>query len=322
MSEITCHPRSRFLLVRPDRIGDLILTLPAISALREKYPQSLIAVLASSYAAPLLQNHPAVDLVLENDETQVSFWNLVKKIEAMQFDVSIHFFSEKRSSLAAALAKVPVRVGPFSRWPSIFFTQRIFQNRSSVQKHEAEYNLDLAGSCGAEIKPYPPKIYLTGPEKQKGREMVTSLLKNSESKPILIHPGSKGSAQSWPLDSFLELAKKCAEDSQEVLVTCGEGEEMILNRVREMSHPHIHLIPRSLSLREFASVLAQGKIMISNSTGPLHMAVALGLQTLSFYPQWPAVTSSKRWGPYPPSGMHRVLSPAKERDPLSSITVE
>jgi ADP-heptose:LPS heptosyltransferase len=112
-------------------------------------------------------------------------------------------------------------------------------------------------------------------------------------------------------------------DSDPVLFTAGRGEEQILRKVKEKSHPNIHAVPAgSLTLRELASLIFQSKVVVSNSTGPLHMAVALGVPTVSFYPQVPRVTSAKRWGPFGNQEINRVLSPSNPDSPMSSILVE
>ncbi len=316
---------SKFLLVRNDKIGDLILTTPAIQALRENVPKAFIGILASSYAAPLLENNPAIDQIFKVEETHSlnSFWKLVQTIKEHQFDTSIHFYIDTKTVLAATLAGIPMRIGPFSKAASLLLNQRIVQNRSLAEMHEADYNLDLLRGLGLTPPKLPPKIYLTEEEKKWGEDFVKSMLKEPQKKPILIHPGSKGSAQSWPLEYFLELSQRIAKEKQEVIFTGGEGEKNLLDKARELKNPLIHIIPASsISLRQLAAVISSVKLVISNSTGPLHMAVALNTPTLSFYPQLPIVTSSKRWGPYSQESFHKVLTPQDPNSPMSSISVE
>ena len=121
----------------------------------------------------------------------------------------------------------------------------------------------------------------------------------------------------------MALAQRMAQAGEEVIFTGGEGEESLLEKVQKMGRKNIHILPAGgLTLREFAAVISQAKVMVSNSTGPLHMAVALGVPTLSFYPNAPIQTSPKRWGPWGDSKTNGVLTP-KERDgPMSSISVD
>ena len=312
-------PEPRFLLVRPDKIGDVILTTPALLSLKKKFPRSFIGFLCRSYTALLLENNPSVDQVLLIDSPP-SLGRQVKRIKDMKFDVAIHFYLDLRSVMITALAGVPVRIGPLSKFPAFLLNRRVVQNRSKVEKHEALYNLDLVKECGATERPESPGIYLTESEKKRGKELLAGLCGNAGIKPVLIHPGSAGSVKNWPLDSFLRLGEKLSE-SHFVLFTAGKGEESILQRVGK-NLKNVGVVPAgSLSLRELAEAISQSKLMVSNSTGPLHMAAALGVPTVSFYPQLPLVTSAKRWGPYGPPSLHRVLSPLDPRSPMSSISV-
>lgn len=324
MTGFNFSSNSRFLLVRPDKIGDVLLTTPALTSLRKKYPESFIAFLCRSYTAPLLENNPAINRILKIDDAP--YFAIVKKINQMGFDAAIHFYVESRSTLATCLANIPLRIGPFSKFASLLLNKRIVQNRSRVEKHEAEYNLELVKVCGADGLATSPVIFLTDPEKKRGKEIMASLKVDPNRSPVVIHPGSAGSVQNWPLEHFLNLGKKMAERNCAVVFNAGKGEETILERVKDFfrsDFAHIHFIPPgSLSLRELAGVISNARLTISNSTGPLHIAVALNIPTLSFYPRQPLVTSAKRWGPFGNPHLHKVLSPEKENASLSFITVE
>lgn len=319
-----CPPHARFLLIRTDKIGDLILTTPAIQVLKARYPNSFIAFLCSSYAAGVLENNPYIDLIIR-DEKNLSFFKMVSKIKKLKFDVAVHFYMDWKSSWITTLAKIPLRIGPRSKPASILLNLPIKQKRSSVEKHEAEYNLDLVKFFDAEDSTPPsiPQIFLQESESANGKKNLAKILKKDQNKKtIFIHPGSKGSAQNWPLTSFLGLAKMIADQGLNVILTGGKDEEEILKTVEKFSHPHLYRSPSNLLLRELAAIIQQGQLMISNSTGPLHMASALGVQTLSFYPRIPITTSSKRWGPYPPSSRHTILTPKIQSDSLSTISVK
>lgn len=324
MTEIKITSNTRFLLVRPDKIGDVLLTTPAVTSLRKKFPESFIGFLCRSYTAPLLENNPAISTIIKEDE--YSFLNLVKKLKSLKFDVAIHFYVETKSVLATTLAGIPYRVGPFSKLSSLLLNHKISQHRSRSEKHEAQYNLDLVHHCGADGLPSSPVLFLTDDEKKKGKEIIASVQVNPEKPPIIIHPGSAGSVQNWPLEHFLKLAQQLVEEFGDVIFTGGKGEETILERAKNLTqppHPYIHILPAGkLTLRELASVISNSKLMISNSTGPLHIATALDIPTLSFYPRIPKVTSARRWRPFEKPHLHRVLSPQNDLDPMSSISVE
>lgn len=313
-------PRSRILLVRPDKIGDLILTIPALLSLREAYPEAHIAFLCRAYAAPILQNNPALNSILTVDRP---FGELVGMLKGERFDAAVHFYAEAKSIFATFRASIPVRVGPMSKISSLLLTHRISQNRSRVEMHEAEYNLQLAGLLGANIQKKNPVIFLTEEEKRKGKELLSTVFGKSDPTTVLMHPGSAGSAKNWPLDSYMELAQRIAGELGEVLITTGPGEESIAETAKALKNPGIRVYSgRKDDLRSLAALISASKLAVSNSTGPLHMAAALGIPTCSFYPRTPIVTSAKRWGPYGDPALHQVLVPADDSAPMASIRVE
>ena len=316
MRNLNFAENSRFLLVRPDKIGDLVLALPALAALRQRYPQSFIGFLCSSYAASVLENNPDVNAIFLSDDP-----NLAQKIKQEKFDAAIHFYVENKTVYLTWKAAIPVRVGPFSKIASLLLTHRVRQNRSKVEKHEAVYNWDLVRSCGAQKEPVAPKIYLTEQEIAKAKELRQTL--NLGDHPIFIHPGSAGSALRWPVHHFIELGRQLAMLGQTVVFTAGKEESAILDKVRAIRNPNVRIIPAgSLTLREFISVISVGKLFISNSTGPLHMASALSVPTLAFYPNLPIQTSAKRWSPFGRPQVNRVLSPELIAMSMESISVE
>ena len=319
---IRLGPKPRLLLVRPDKIGDVVLTTPAVAAVRERFPEAFVAFLCRSYAAPVLERNPGVDEILRCDEDG-SAWALSRRLRKLRFDASLHFYLDGRCEAAAFLARIPARIGPFSKASALFLNRRVRQDRSEVAKHEAEYNLDLVRQIGADGSPRAPRVFLSATELERGREIVRLLTGRPDARPVVIHPGSAGSVQNWPLAGFLELGKRVADAKVPVIFTAGRGEEAIAERARRIAGPELFVAPAGgLSLRELAAVLAQARLVVSNSTGPLHIASALGARTLSFYPHRPKVTSAKRWGPFGDPSRNRILSPPGEDDPMSSISVQ
>lgn len=312
-------PQTRILLVRTDNVGDVLLTTPALNALRAKYPKAFIGYLCRWYTAPLLQNNPAINQVLMVDDAFP--FGPIGKIKDLKFDVSIHFYLDPRSTVMTAMAKIPRRIGPRSKIWAGLLTDPIEQNRSDVQKHEAEYNLDLAEYCGATPLKLPPSIFLTPIERREGGQILSRACGVPDAKPVVIHPGTGGHVETWPVGHFVELAEKIANRGDHVLFTAGLGESKIIEQVMKLKHRNVHSIPAaSLSLRQLACVIAASRMFIGNSSGPLHIASAVGVPTISFFPKSPLVTSARRWGPYGNMKQNRIISPTREDQPLSSVT--
>ncbi len=287
---------NKILIVRTDRIGDVLLTTPVSTALREAFPQAKISWLVRPYTAPLLEHNPDVDQILVDRGGSTSA--LAALIKKEGFDTAIVAYPRWRTAWALWRAGVPVRIGPASKPYSALFTQRAWQHRSEGKKHEADYNLELLDALGVPFKRYPTRFILTEEEQQTARKTLESHRLHF-SKPIaILHPGSGGSSARWPLTHFMELGDKLQMAGWDVVVTGGPGENYQAVMIDQMHRIPVFIAAGSVSARELAALFSCVDLVVSNSTGPLHLAVALGVPTVSVYSPIPACHPT-RWGPYP-----------------------
>jgi len=299
------HPK-KILVIRNDKIGDFMLAWPSFALLKAQYPQAEITTLVPHYTAPLAEQCEWIDKILI-DEKKSGFLsdviNLSKNIRQKNYDLSISLFSESRTSLSLWLAGVKLRIGPATKIAQIFLNRRLRQKRSRSAKPEYEYNLDL-------IKYYirlnndtpietPPPPYL----KFKNIE-ITSLRDELEKshhisnarKIVIIHPGTGGSAINLSIEQYAELIKQLSALSKLFfIITAGPGE---LARASELSGkiPAIsHAIYESKEgIINFSKLINTADLYISGSTGPLHIAGALDVPTVAFYPSKKSA-SPVRW---------------------------
>jgi heptosyltransferase-2 len=289
-------PLNKILIVRTDRIGDVLLTTPISTALRQAFPQAKISWLVRPYAAPLLEHNPDVDQVL-TDKGQ-STEDLTAMIRSEQFDAAIVALPRWRITWALWRAGVPIRIGPASKLYSILFTHRLYQHRSEGKKHEADYNLELLAPLGVTFNRFPTRLVLTESERQTARKVLASH-RISFSKPVVIlHPGSGGSSARWPLAHFMALGDQLQLAGCDVVVTGGPGEDYQYIMIDSMHRIPVFIAAGSVSLRELAAIYSCADLVVTNSTGPLHVAVALGIPTVSVFSPIPTCHPT-RWGPYP-----------------------
>jgi ADP-heptose:LPS heptosyltransferase len=150
---------NKILIVRTDRMGDVLLTTPVSSALRQAYPEAKLSWLVRAYAAPLLEHNPDVDHILVDDEGSVGA--LAARIKREGFDAAIVAYPRWRIIWALWRAGVPVRIGPASKPYSLLLTERVWQHRSEGKKHEADYNLELLKPLGVTAQRFPTRFVLT-----------------------------------------------------------------------------------------------------------------------------------------------------------------
>ena len=130
--------RKRFLLIRTDRVGDTILTFPAVTALRDHYPEAFISFLAQPYTVPLFEQYTGIDLLLSYEpEGRHRGWKGVLKLShqlrELNFDAAILFYPRPELAFALLKAKIPLRIGTGYRWYSFLLNKRIYEHRKDCQ---------------------------------------------------------------------------------------------------------------------------------------------------------------------------------------------
>jgi ADP-heptose:LPS heptosyltransferase len=288
----------RFLIVRTDRLGDVLLTTPVSTALRRQFPEAKISWLVRPYTAPVLENNPDVDEILVDQGRSVE--ELTKILKAGEFSAAIVAYPRWRTVWAAWRAGIPQRVGPANKWYAVFLNQRIHQHRSRGERHEADYNLELLRPLGVPEKRYPTRMVLRPEEREAAHRLLEGHRLNFSKPIVALHPGSGGSAARWPLSSFMKLGDRLQQSGIQVVVTAGPGETYQNVMIDQMQRLPVMIPAGSVSLRELAAIFSCVNLVVSNSTGPLHLAVALGGRTVSIYSPLQAC-HPRRWGPFPAS---------------------
>ena len=283
----------RILLIRTDRIGDTVLTLPTATALKAAFPEVQISFLARNYTEPLVRLYQDVDEVLVYEpEGRHRGWSghrvLAQELREGGFDAALLFLPRPELALALRWAGIPVRIGSGFRWYSFLLTHTIKEHRKTCKKHEADYNHSLLRPLLGESLP---------PVKFAFRPFRAS----SDSEPIyaIIHPGSGQSAPNLSVEQYRVLIEVLLAQTPWNIRLTGSAEEIGLcqqltsgfpeNRVQNLAGQH--------NLSSLFESIAGSQLLITSSTGPLHLANAINTPTLSFFcPARPH--TPKRWGPY------------------------
>ncbi len=284
----------RILVVRNDRLGDAVLTLPVIPFLRNKFPDSDFIFWASPMVAPIIRCVEGVVGVVESAD-DVASSDVLEELKNLNIRTAYCFRPTRSNAMMLLKAGITRRIGTARRWYSFLFNDRVNLKRQGSNLHEAELNLMLAGEKDITKTHAFPKITLP----QKFLDTARGLLsaKNIDtSKPyVIIHPGSGGSARDWHPDYFRQLSNSLySEAGLQVIVTGGANEREITAQVAGDRHINI---AGETDLLALAAVIRGAALLVSNSTGPLHLAVALGTKVVGLYPPVKDCLP-ERWGPY------------------------
>lgn len=311
------EPR-RILVVRTDRLGDVILTLPMLAVLRDRYPDAWLGMLLSRYTGEIVRNHPFVNAFIWHDDAGKprATSELITAIREQRFDTVFLVHPTPRLAWIMARAGIPRRIGTGYRYYAMLMTHRVFEHRKDAKHHELEYNLRLLGALDPSIRTEGVKPDFGLRVQPEAAARIASLLHDhhvgERERLAVIHPGSGGSARDWPLAYFGALAARLAQDPDvRLLVTGGPGEADAVHAVAREAGPRAIPCAGLLSLPELAALYARAAVVVANSTGPLHLAAALGTPVVGIYPQLTPM-SPARWGPY--TEKKRVLVPDAPAD--------
>jgi len=290
------------LLVRTDRLGDVILSTPVATTIKKHFPGCRVSFLARIETRPILESHPHVDEIITADDPQFAgvfgFFRLVGILRKKSFDAAILLHPSFALACLVFLARIPQRIGTGYRFYSPLFTHRVFDHRKTAQFHEAEYNLRLLKGIGIENAHVEFHYFLSEHDRQRSQTKLAELGIEAADRPIILHVGSGGSARDWPLANFATLADALnSEEHRQVVLTGGAGEtDLVADVINKTRTKPLNLAGR-LTLKDLLVLLERAAIFVSNSTGPLHLAVMVGTPVVAFYPPI-RVCRPERWGPY------------------------
>lgn len=290
------------LIVRTDRIGDVVLSLPLAGLVKKHFPECKVTFLVREYTKTLVEEHPYIDevIILKEENGKVFISENINKLKKKHFDVSIVVYPTFTISLILFFAKIKKRIGSGYRWYSFLFNKRVYEHRKYAEKHELEYNVNLLKEIDIKEEVLPGTVNFDIRINNNNQEKIKSVLRsekiNDDDKLVIIHPGSGGSSVDLPIEKMIALTKMLSDvDDLKIIITGDSSEKELCDKfiVKET----VTNLAGKLNLSELKALLNRADIFISNSTGPIHIAAALGKFTVGFYPKILAC-SPKRWGPF------------------------
>lgn len=291
----------RFLVSRTDKLGDVILSLPVVNALRRKFPDSRIFFLARNYTREILECCPHIDKIITiDDQTGIRkpLRSLALEMKQHRLEYAVILYPGLYTAVAALLANIPERIGSGFRWYSFLFTKRVYEHRKTCQKHEAEYNLGLLHSFNVNYNDISFDIDVPGKESETVAGILNDNGISGADTLIIIHPGSRGSSLDWNPDNIPPLIELIqAKTGAKIVLTGTQAEKEVLNNIVGQCRQKPVIFEKQLTLKELAALLKRADLFIANSTGPLHLANALGTEVIGIYPDIIPL-NSVRWGPY------------------------
>lgn len=281
----------RILIRATNWVGDAIMTLPALGAVRANFPGAHITVLAKPWVAPLFEHHPAVDRVLVFDKGNgfrsgfAETLKMSRVIRKERFDLAILFQNAFEAALLAFLGRVRLRVGYKTDGRGFMLTHGVSRTEDVLRIHQVGYYCAILRAMGWPAEERDPALHL-GPEI---RDQAAGVLKSHGIDLgdfiVGLSPGAVfGNAKRWPPGRFAEIGDRAVEKWGAKIVVFGSGgERPICDGVcGDMTHHALNLCGKT-TLKAVMGVMERCGIFVTNDSGLMHMASALGLPTVAVF---------------------------------------
>ncbi len=314
----TSKPRAttRILVIRPDHLGDLLFTTPALARLRQRHPKAHITAMIGPWARPILAHNPDIDALWVcpfpgfTRQPKGAIWKpyttllrYAALLRASHFDEAIilrpdHWWG----ALLAARAGIPTRRGYDIPETRPFLTQT---SPLPPHAHEVARNLHLVDPDPHPIDPatHPLRFAPTALDEYRAEELLRSISKET-SRLVAIHPGTGAPVKAWRACAWARVGDAlAARHKVHILITGSRGESTLAQAVKEaMSHPAVVLAGQT-TIGQLGALLKRCDLVLGPDSGPLHLAVAMGTPTIHLF----GPADPRRFGPWGDARKHRVL---------------
>ncbi|MCX5687882.1 MAG: glycosyltransferase family 9 protein [Candidatus Omnitrophica bacterium] len=293
----------RILITRTDRIGDVILSLPAIKAVRKAFPNDYIAIMVQPRIEDILKGNPDIDEVIVYDKNKkhkgiLKNLSFIKWLRAKKFNMVLNLHSTKRMNLLCFLAGISVRIGYARGKADFLLTDKIKYIKKLGEKHEAEYSLDILRYLGISPEFSNPFIYVQSEDEKKVDDILGDLGINNGEKFVILHPGASCKSKMWPFENFAKIGDMIIENLKiKAMINLAPDQAKLGEKVRAMMKNKPVFFYEPTTLGELAALFKKASLVISNDSGPAHVAAGIGTPVISIFGRNQKGLSPVRWKP-------------------------
>lgn len=293
----------RILLVRTDRLGETLLNVPLAAALKNAYPGAHLTWLVHPGLVELLQDAPGVDRVIGDSQALAPEWRralqLGRRLRPGHFDLALISNATKTLHAASWLARIPVRVGYDRKWGCLL-THRLEDRRRLGECHEVEYNMRLLAALG--LTP-PAPVVLRLPITTHGESGCLQLFERwhvgIHDQVVAVHPWTANPRKQWPLERMRRVLEGMSGRPGVRVIVVGGMEEMrqvpaLMQGLREDVVNAVGRLPLPL----LAACLSKARVVLTNDSGPMHLAAAVGAPVVALFGTGDPGSTPQRWGPW------------------------
>ena len=283
----------RILVRSTNWVGDAVMTIPALEALRAQFPRAEIVLLSKPWVSELFWHHPAVNRQIiykpgSEHQGPRGFLKLVQEIKAEKFDAAVLFQNAFQAAWMAWLARIPLRIGYARDHRGFLLNDAIEPPVPAAYGHQAHYYLQLLFRSGLIPKPEPVaeiRIRLAEEEKAWALRKLDTLGLGGQRFIVGIAPGAAfGPAKRWLPERFAGLADRLIGAlNADVLIFGSAAERPLADEIAGAMKHTPTIVAGETSLRELLSLMAGCRLIVANDSGPMHLAAAMGIPLVAIF---------------------------------------
>ena len=294
----------RILLIQLGDIGDVVLTTPAIKALKENHPSGEIFVLIRDYAFELIEGCPWVDGVIsvEKDKRKLRDKIIYQKdlllgLRRKRFELAIDLRAGTRGAIVSFLSRASFRIGRYREggklWRNRLFTHLI-RPENELSQYSTLHSLNILAPFNLRIKDTSPELTVTE-EKERSAANILRRQKVPIDKPIIaLHPFSRWRYKEWPIRNYVKLIDHIGSRyGVSILMTGSDDERARAAEIVKRSTIDVYSLAGKTSIGELAAVLKRCSLLIGIDSAPVHIAAAVGIPTVTIF----GPSSPVNWAP-------------------------
>lgn len=289
----------KILIVRTDRLGDSVLSLPVIDNLRSAYPNAYLAVMCAPLSKDVYIYHPALQevIIYDKDRVHKSWWSSLMfawKLRKSKFDWAVILHSTNRVLWIAFFAGIPLRIG-WSRKVGYLLTHRLPYTKPKGEKHERDYNLDVIKNLGVPIIHREIRLYTGKAEDQRVKRLLEEYHIDRGRRVVALHPLSSCPSRRWAASNYSQLAQRVIRQYHALVMIIG-GERISIS-VPDVDPACVVNVSGMLTVGELAVLTKHFAVLVSNDSGPVHVAVGVKTPCVVLFGRNQPGLSPQRWGP-------------------------
>lgn len=298
LKDMSIHSPNSLIVRVPNWIGDAVMCEPALRDLRDLFPSSQLVILARPAIGQLFQGHPAIDGILEYDwqgahQGMVGLLALVRLVKSKKFDMAVLFQNAFEAAFIAWGAGIPSRVGYVTDGRRYLLTQPVSVPGNGSPHHMQYYQRMVAKAFSCKPVDRRPLLFIGPEEESLAARKFSNVFNTPEGMLVGINPGSVyGSAKRWLPERFAEAANRLIADLKQrcsggkeprCVIIGGPGEEELGRSVAAGLSGEVIMLSGRTTIRELLAVIKRCAIFMTNDTGPMHVAQALGVPVVAIF---------------------------------------